>query len=380
MLRALGMFSPVTWRALMTAVIALMVAGGEAQSETISIGDGHVKIALVLSMSANDAIGAAARSVRHGAEMALAEWVGSDLQLLVEDDVSTSGDLERAIRHVLDEGAELIVCPMMHPDSIRTARKVAGQGGVPIIVFSDDRTVAASGIYLLSDFQKPEVEWIVDFTIARGRRVLAALLPDSPYGRTVEAAFRDTITRRGGTLAGVEHYPAGAEPTRETAARLAIDSIEAILLADGADGVARVARSLTSAGVARDRIQLIGTGAWYDPRTFAEPTLQGGWFASPNLNGYYVFADRYRQRFSEDANVSAVLAYDIISLASVLDKTYGSRRFSAEVLTDPSGFKGVVGQFRFRGDGTTERGLWVYRVTPSGADLLAQPPERFQPE
>ncbi len=37
-----------------------------------------------------------------------------------------------------------------------------------------------------------------------------------------------------------------------------------------------------------------------------------------------------------------------------------------EVLTNPSGFAGIDGVFRFRPDGTNQRGLAVLRVTPTG--------------
>ena len=40
--------------------------------------------------------------------------------------------------------------------------------------------------------------------------------------------------------------------------------------------------------------------------------------------------------------------------------------FSAEVLTNPSGFGGVDGVFRFRSDGMNERGLAVMKVATGG--------------
>jgi branched-chain amino acid transport system substrate-binding protein len=46
------------------------------------------------------------------------------------------------------------------------------------------------------------------------------------------------------------------------------------------------------------------------------------------------------------------------------------------VLTNPSGFTGVDGLFRFRGDGTNERGLAVLRVGPS-AQVISPPPRSF---
>ena len=58
-------------------------------------------------------------------------------------------------------------------------------------------------------------------------------------------------------------------------------------------------------------------------------------------------------------------------------KTHGAQRFSEETLTTSSGFAGIDGVFRFRPDGTNERGLAVMRVTPSGGQVIAPAPKSF---
>jgi hypothetical protein len=58
-------------------------------------------------------------------------------------------------------------------------------------------------------------------------------------------------------------------------------------------------------------------------------------------------------------------------------KTQGAERFSESVLTNPSGFSGLDGIFRFRADGTNERGLAILRVTPSGPQVVSPAPRAF---
>jgi len=48
-----------------------------------------------------------------------------------------------------------------------------------------------------------------------------------------------------------------------------------------------------------------------------------------------------------------------------------------QVLTNASGFSGVDGIFRFRADGTNERGLAVLRVTTSGGQVISPAPKAF---
>jgi ABC-type branched-subunit amino acid transport system substrate-binding protein len=74
---------------------------------------------------------------------------------------------------------------------------------------------------------------------------------------------------------------------------------------------------------------------------------------------------------------TATLAYDAVALIAALVKTQGPQRFSQQILTSPSGFTGIDGLFRFRPDGTNERGLAVLRVTTSGAQIASPPLRSF---
>jgi len=75
---------------------------------------------------------------------------------------------------------------------------------------------------------------------------------------------------------------------------------------------------------------------------------------------------------------TATLAYDAVALvAALVAKTSGPQRFAPAVLTNPSGFTGIDGLFRFRSDGTNERGLAVMRVTSGGSQVISPPPRGF---
>jgi hypothetical protein len=116
---------------------------------------------------------------------------------------------------------------------------------------------------------------------------------------------------------------------------------------------------------------------WDDPRIFNDPALQGGLYAAPDGTGFRNFAARYRTRYGQDPVRTATLAYDAAALVAALVKTQGPQRFSDQSLTNPSGFAGIDGLFRFRRDGTNERGLAVLKVTPSGGQVVNPPPRAF---
>ena len=79
------------------------------------------------------------------------------------------------------------------------------------------------------------------------------------------------------------------------------------------------------------------------------------------------------------AERTASLSYDAVTLIAALTKTQGAKRFSPEVLTNASGYTGIDGIFRFRPDGTSQRGLAVLRVTKSGVRSYLPPREHSRP-
>ena len=66
-----------------------------------------------------------------------------------------------------------------------------------------------------------------------------------------------------------------------------------------------------------------------------------------------------------------------VALTAALSRTQGGKRFTTEVLLNSSGFAGIDGLFRFRADGTNERGLAVMRVTSNGPSPVAGSPKSF---
>lgn len=353
---------------------------GEQATANASVGEGQVRVALVLPLSAQGNAGVAAQSMKNAAEMALAEFKSPNIQLLVKDDGGTPQGAQAGAQQAISEGAEIIVGPLF-AQSVSAVGQVARARNIPVIAFSTDSSVAARGVYLLSFLPETDVYRIVDFAIARGKRSFAALLPDNAYGTVVEAAFQQEVSRRGGRVLALEKYPLDSNRMAEAVRRVgqAANQVDAIFIPDGADAVPQVVQALAASGVNLKRLQLLGTGLWDDPRIFSAAALDGGWYVAPESTGFRNFSGRYRARYGQDPVRTATLAYDAVALVAALVKTQGSQRFSEQVLTNASGFAGIDGVFRFRPEGLNERGLAVLRVTPSGGQVISPAPRSFQP-
>jgi ABC-type branched-subunit amino acid transport system substrate-binding protein len=350
--------------------------GPGAQQSPTAIGNGNVKVALILPLSAGGNAGVAAQSMKNAAEMALMEFLNPNLQLLVKDDAGSPQGAQQAAQQALDEGAEIILGPLFAA-SVPAVAQVARQRQVSVIAFSTDSSVASRGVYLLSFLPESDVERIVGYAGSIGKRSYAALLPDNAYGNVVEAAFKQAVPKRGGRVVVFEKY--GAD--RTTAARnvaAALVSADALLLADDGDAVVATADALAAAGADFQKVQLLGTGLWDNPRVFSSSKLENGLYAAPDPSGFRAFATRYRNKYGAEPVRTATLAYDAVALVAALSRSQGGgKRFTNEVLLNASGFAGIDGLFRFRTEGTNERGLAVMKVSSKGPTPVAGSPRSF---
>ncbi|MDB5640263.1 MAG: penicillin-binding protein activator [Bradyrhizobium sp.] len=343
--------------------------------EPLAVGNGQVKVGLILPLSAAGNAGVAAQSMKNAAEMALAEFQNPNIQLLIKDDGGNPQGAGQGTQQALDEGAEIILGPLFAV-SVPATAQLTRTRGVSVIAFSTDSSVAGRGVYLLSFLPESDVNRIIEYSASTGKRSFAALLPDNAYGNVVEAAFKQAVGRRGGRVVAFEKYGADRATAARTVAQ-ALAQADALFIADDGDSVVTVADALTAAGANLRNIQMLGTGLWDNPRVFASPGLQGGLYPAPDPAGFRSFSTRYRAKFGGEPVRTATLAYDAVALVAALARTQGPQRFSPEVLTNPSGFAGIDGLFRFRPDGSNERGLAVMRVASAGGTPVAGSPKSF---
>jgi ABC-type branched-subunit amino acid transport system substrate-binding protein len=343
-----------------------------------SIGAGQVKAGLVLPLSASGNAGAAGTAMRSAAEMALAEFNVTELQLLVKDDGGNAPGARQVAQQAIDEGAEIILGPIF-AHSVSPVGQLARSRNIPVMAFSTDANVATRGVYLLSFLPESDVDRIVSYAISQGKKSFAAAIPDNAYGSVVEAAFKQSVARRGGRIVALEHYPADRNQM-QTAIRTVAQSAaraDAIFIPDGSDSAPAVVQALAASGVDLKRVQILGSGLWEDPQIFTNAALEGAWYAGPDATGFRNFSSRFRARYGQDPARTASLAYDAVALISALTKTQGDQRFSEQVLINSSGFTGIDGLFRFRADGTNQRGLAVMKVAPAGGQVISPAPKAF---
>ena len=192
---------------------------GEAAAANAAVGEGQVRVALILPLSGQGNASVAGQSMKNAAEMALAEFKSPNIQLLVKDDGGTVQGAQAGAQQAISEGAEIIIGPLF-AQSVSAVGQIARTSNIPVIAFSTDVSVAARGVYLLSFLPETDVRRIVDFSISRGKRSFAAILPDNAYGTVVEGAFQQEVSRRGGRVLVLEKYTPEGNRINEAARRV----------------------------------------------------------------------------------------------------------------------------------------------------------------
>lgn len=373
-----------------------------------------VRVGLLLPLSGAPEAQRIGQAMLDTATLALFDLGGKRLQLLPRDTGGTAEGAQTAAAALLEEGVQLLLGPVFST-SVEAAAPLARARGVPMIAFSSNNRVAGDGVYLLSFTPQQEVDRVVDYVFSKGARRFAAIVPEDQYGQAVLQALRDSVLMRNGELAGVEFVTADGTDAHEPVKRLAryaerhqdlldrrrelaamdtaasrrrlaalknrdtLGSVDfdAVMLAAGGETLRQVAPLLPYYDIDVGGVHLLGTGRWDAPDIGREPAMIGGLFAGAERTAIETFGRRFEALFGRPPLRLASLAYDAAALAALLSQGDGEPDFSAANLTDPAGFAGVDGVFRFRPDGRAERGLAVLQIERDALTVVSPAPTGF---
>jgi ABC-type branched-subunit amino acid transport system substrate-binding protein len=359
-------------------------AGDDATGTQLAPGAGKpaVKVALLLPLTGPNSQ-KIAQSLKQAGELALFDFDNPNIELAPKDTLGTPEGAKKAAQEAVQGGAELIVGPLF-ANEVSAAAPEAQRAGIPMIAFSSDRKVAGNGVYLLSFLAGSDVGRIVSYAVSQGKTRLAALIPQTEYGRLVEQSFLGVTAKLGVQVVAVKSYPQDANgmiaPVREIAELVKKDAppqIDALFIPAAADTLPALAPLLPYAEIDTKTVKLLGTSGWDYTGIGKEQALVGAWFPAPDPKGWTDFTKRYVETYGDVPPRLATLAYDAVSLAISLSSNAKGARFTAATLTRQNGFAGVDGLFRLRPDGTSERGFAILEVQRFGNQAVDPAPNGF---
>ena len=352
----------------------------QTQNQVSQVAVAPAKVGLLVPIGAAGEPGRIGKAMKQAAELALFDAGNSGITLITKDTGGTPAGAQAAVQAALAEGAQIILGPLLGTE-VKTVQAVTSRRNVPVVAFSSVSAVAGPGTYLMSFLPEEEVANVVRHAASSGLRRIAALLPNSQYGAVVDSALRKSASSYGVTITSVERYarsPNGiAAPAQRIAQAAGSGAIQALMIGEGGQLLGSISSQLVQYGFSPASVRVLGTGLWDDPSIAQVPIANGGWYAGVSSPSLGQFEQRFQQTYGSTPHRLASLAYDATSLAIILSRGPEGSRFTNQQITNPEGFQGVNGLFRFRADGRIQRGLSILQVSSGANRVIAPAPTRF---
>jgi ABC-type branched-subunit amino acid transport system substrate-binding protein len=378
-------------------------------------GGPTIRVAILLPLSGeNSKLG---QSMLGAAQMAVFDLGHKNFELMPYDTMGTPAGARIAAHNALNDGAKLILGPVFAP-AVKAARQVTQSANVNMIAFTTDWSLANSQTYLIGFLPFDQVERVMNYSDYKGLKRICAISPSDTYGNAVVSTY-NSIAPRAGITPCIERFNTNknslstslrrlsnydqrqaikaskeraliAEGKTPEQARLILAStktpedlpFDAILMPVGGPLASEVGSYLSHYDLPSEKVRRIGTGLMDDNTLAHDKSLNGAWFAAPEPQARVKFKRRYNQFYSNTPPRLASLAYDATALAAILAqiglKKNGEPAYNRESITNPNGFSGVDGIFRFRPDGIVERGLAILEYKNGHIKVVDNAPKTFQ--
>ncbi len=371
-----------------SAAATLLVAGCEMPAMVAGADRGAidpsrpVTVGLMVPGGGSEDLQIVARNLENAARLAMADLQGVQIDLRV---YQTAGDTARAqalAAQAINDGAAILVGPLLASEA-RAVGAVAAQSGVNVLSFSNNPEVAGGNVFLLGAMFENTATRLMAFAASQDKGRVMVISEQNEAGRVAEAAIQRAAQRSGASVVATQSYAFSQQGVVDALPRIASSArssgAQSILMTAGSEGaLPLLAELLPQNNVSMQSYQFMGLTRWdIPPATLQLSGLQGGWFALPDPQLTAGFESRYATAHGTGPNPIASLGYDAIAAVGALIRRGGDAPFSAESITQRAGFAGVTGVFRFRRDGTNERGLAVAEIRDERRVILSPAPRSF---
>ncbi|MEH6756167.1 MAG: penicillin-binding protein activator [Parasphingorhabdus sp.] len=332
----------------------------------------HHRVALLVPLTGKNA--GVGQSIANATTMAMLDTKAQNIRMTSYD---TATGVAAAARKAVADGNKLILGPLLSDNVVATAN-IARPAGVPILSFSNDAGVAGNNVFLLGHIPSQSIERVVSYAKSKGMKRFAALVPNGVYGQRASSTLLRSVKDAGGTVISIQNFNRDSQSMEAATKKLAQNGeFDAVLLADNGTMAIKAAPLIrkNASGTAK----ILGTDLWNTSSNLAgAPSMRGAWFASVSDGLYSQYADKYRARYGSAPFRLSSLGYDAVLLTVKVAQNWKvGTPFPIEKLTDPGGFIGLDGVFRFGRNGVSERALEVQEIKNGSFSVVDPAPKGF---
>lgn len=359
----------------------------EGKTPSVPPTQAPLKIALLLPLTGE--YSKLGQQLLDAAQLALFQFGDPGVLLVPLDTGASSFDAVKAAQQAADGGAKLILGPVFS-QSTTAIMPIAKKYDIPVISFSNDKSLAGTGAFILGMQPEQQIHKIVEYAYQQKQIAgYTAILPNNNLGAAASKELRLTLARFPGTailrneiyrtdarnhVIGLTKHVQGAY---ETAAGGKNYQVRALLLPEGAERVLPIADILRTYPFDGSKVQLLGSSQWYDDRLLGHEVLEGAIFAAPPRENHQQFVASFEQTYQYQPSAISSLAYDGIALVVTLKRLSQDGNIQQHILLDRRGFTGIDGVFRFRNDGICERALAIMQIRGGSFIELLPAPQSF---
>ncbi len=320
----------------------------------------------------------------------------------------TGGDPQRAAQaaQAAIAAGDLIILGPLTAEETQAVAAVATPANMPILSFSSDTSVAAPGVWPLGITAAQQIRRLVAAARDEGRKSIAALLPDGPFGDAMQTALADAATdsgleppriqRGGGSAASAEdalklltndatrrsemeaRIKAMRDSTdpasREQAALLAAQPpppppFDTLVLGANGDALRKMASLMPDYDVIAPQVRVLGPSFW-SGQAGRLGRMSGAWYAVPDPSQRSGFVAAFQAKYFVPPTPIADIAFDAALIGRSLAQ---DNDFSISALTKSEGFSGVDGALVLLPDGHVRRALAIFQITSGGGARIVSP-------
>ncbi|MBV1863199.1 MAG: penicillin-binding protein activator [Rhodobacteraceae bacterium] len=362
---------------------ACIETGRVSQGPKINTSKPVVVALLVPSGSGNSQQDAMADSLVKAAVLAISEMEDVKIDLKVYATAGNTNLAARVAQQAMADGAKIVVGPLF-AEAANAVGAVVAKKGINVLSFSNNPSIAGGNVFILGDTFQNSADRIINYSVAKGRRNIGAIVRANAAGDVAIAAIQAATGQNGGRFVGVTRYELNTESVVAsiTGARTLIQSNGAnslILDADSAGALPVYAQLLPENGINAQTVQILGLTRWDQTsiQVRGNPGMQGSVFAMPDTNASAVFKQHYAAANGADPHILAGKAYDGMRAVGTLLRSGASDALTRTKLTRPAGFSGANGVFRLLTDGTNQRALAIAELRDSQIVVVSPAPRRF---
>lgn len=332
-----------------------------APQKAMTIGQGSMKVAMLLPLSAPGSVGDEGRKMRDGAKLAMAD-MGNDLITLTIEDTRGDATLAGTMAvEAMGSGAKAVI----GPTELAAARRlvqVSGEKRPPVLALAEN-FAGSPGIYSVRLSEADSAAAAAAALADKGKRKFVLFVADGADAGAISKRVENSLSIYGAELIVTLPYKTSGGGAEKAAADMAalVDDAQAVIVASGATNPSAIVSPLRSKGVLGKGVALIGTSRWL-AYPLNDPLLEGAYIATLDLAETGPIATRFKTTFNYDADVNVAYAYDMVALTAGIASAVGPKGLTRKVLENQTGFRGSTGLFRFRSDGASERSMPFYQV------------------